>query len=492
MGTLKSFRCFIYRTLLLVPTGWGSSKSELVGVTRRLLTVWKIRASRPILNARRPRSRQKKPSDLLRLSPCFHLCVKDKVLPALLLLHTTMIQQRMTTWQFQDIAPQSNRNSIPNAGVGKRGIFMILALCAVLIMHVPGKQVMFSSYVTKFYEANGASMGEMVENSQRKKSENQEERQETPPMHTSFGKSKRRQRIALMFGGAPRTLTQTGVMTSHVINVIDALGTDGLDIVDVFFHLNNGTSDGVYSSNNNPRAPLEPFTEKLLQNLRNLTSPVQIILHTDSSCSGLNRSISNHSCCTQNWAEIYQNWKSNFLQFAYLRQSYRYVKQYERENHVSYDWFVRIRPDVACFERMPAVRSLSARRYYLATKERQHSFNTNDYIFIVPRNLSHSFFEEQIMTAFEFNCPKGVSLYPAESTMFSLWPNLPYQALPLPCVHVTGPDSAECMRFTRHGQRWLPSIFDIERSKFGVDETFEQGCNRLVREGYFGNQSHVP
>ena len=289
-------------------------------------------------------------------------------------------------------------------------------------------------------------------------------------------------RIAVIFSGAPRTLTQIGVMTSHVVNIIDALGANGRDVVDVFFHMNNGTMDG-------QRDNVENFTEAILDKLVRLTSPVQVILHTDSSCSGVNGSVSHHPCCTSE--SISSAWQNNFLQFGYLRESYRTVKVYERDNNITYDWFVRMRPDVACFEPFPSARSLSIRRYYLQTKERVHGFNTNDYIFIVPKRLSHAFFEEQIMTIFDNTCEQGVERWPAEAVMFKFYPYLPYQALPLACVKVYAPNKAECARLTRGDEPAIPSIFEVDGSLFYENETFAQGCTRLVDGGYFGNQSHV-
>jgi hypothetical protein len=295
-------------------------------------------------------------------------------------------------------------------------------------------------------------------------------------------------RIALIFAGAPRTLTQLGVMTSHVVNVIDALGANGRDVVDVFFHINNGTMDGLRPSSGSD-LNVEHFTGAILDKLVRLTSPVQVILHTDSGCSGVNGSISHHPCCTSE--NISRAWQNNFLQFGYLRESYRTVKAYERDNHISYDWFVRMRPDVACFEPLPSARSLSIRRYYLQTKERVHGLNTNDYIFIVPNKLSHAFFEEQIMTIFDTTCEKEVEMWPAEAVMFTYYPYLPYQALPLACVHVLAPNIAECSRLTRSDGPVIPSIFELDGSLFFKDETFAQGCTRLVDDGYFGNRSHV-
>jgi hypothetical protein len=294
-----------------------------------------------------------------------------------------------------------------------------------------------------------------------------------------------------MFTGAPRTLTQLGVMTSHVVNVIDALSAGGRDVVDVFFHLNNATADSFHASKNKGKVPQKPFTEEILDKLIKLTSPVEVVLHNDSSCSGLDGRIANHSCCTQSWPKTVKPWQYNFLQFAYVRESYRRVKQYETANHLEYDWFVRMRPDVACFEPMPAARSLSTRRFYLATKERVPSKNTNDYIFVVPRNLSHLFFEEQIMNIFETSCPRGISHWPAEVTMFQYWPNLPYQGLPFPCVHVLSPTSAECFRFSRQNKRAFPTLFDLDGSKFSEGQSFEEGCNTLVQNGYFGDEPNV-
>jgi hypothetical protein len=167
------------------------------------------------------------------------------------------------------------------------------------------------------------------------------------------------------------------------------------------------------------------------------------------------------------------------------------VKQYEKANNVQYDWFVRMRPDVACFEPMPAARSLSTRRFYLMTKERAQGSNTNDYLFVVPRNLSHSFFEEQIMTIFDTSCPRGVSRWPAEAAMFNLWPKLPYQALAFPCVHVLSPVAAECFRLNRRDQRTIPTVFNVDGSKFSQGKSFEDGCNEIVMNGYFGDGTNV-
>lgn len=302
--------------------------------------------------------------------------------------------------------------------------------------------------------------------------------------HTS-----RQQKIAVMFVGAPRTLSQIGVMTSHVVNVVGALGAGGRDVVDVFLHLNVGTNDGNYASRNFQNETMARFTEEVLGSVVSLLSPVEVTLHADSSCSGLNGSLESHPCCTYDWKDA--NYEYNFLQFAYLRESYRSVKLSEKSRNISYDWFVRMRPDVGCFEPLPAARSLSTRRYYLMTKERMLHRNTNDYIFVVPRQLSDAFFEKQIMSIFEESCPKGVSEWPAEQIMFQRDPNLPYQALPLACVHVTGPFSAECHRFTRWSQRWIPSTYDLDDSRFAQNQTFEEGCNRIVESGYFGDQNHI-
>jgi hypothetical protein len=304
---------------------------------------------------------------------------------------------------------------------------------------------------------------------------------------------RRRQRIAVMFVGAPRTVTQTGVMTSHVVNIIDAIGAGGSDIVDVFFHMTNGTSDALYASNNQPDGlKQETFSEEILNRIMNLTSPVQVILHTDNGCTGLNGSIAHHSCCGSNLRGMPNKQLFNFLQFAFLRDSYRKVKQFERDHGVEYDWIVRARPDVACFEPIPAARSLSPRRYYLLTKEREEGVNTNDYMFIVPKNLTHSFFEEQIMTAFNSECDGGhAPNWPAEAYMFQMPPNLPYQVLPLPCVHVMSPYNAECSRLVRHDQPSIPTVYTVDGSLFDQGENFEKGCLRLVWEGYFADQSHV-
>ena len=269
--------------------------------------------------------------------------------------------------------------------------------------------------------------------------------------------------------------------------VIDALSAGGRDKVDVFFHLNHGTPDGVVASVNKGKIHQQEFTQEILDRLINLTLPVEVVLHNDSSCSGLDGRIANHSCCTFPWPKSFKSWQRNFLQFAFIQDSYRRVKEYERVNDVTYDWFVRMRPDVACFEPMPAARSLSTRRFYLVTKERVPAKNTNDYIFVVPRNLSHAFFEEQIMTIFEASCPNGTSHWPAEVTMFHYQPNLPYQGLPFPCVHVLSPTVAECFRFSRQNPRAFPTLYDLDGSRFGVGQTFAEGCNNLVQSGYFGD-----
>ena len=302
---------------------------------------------------------------------------------------------------------------------------------------------------------------------------------------------KKQKRIALMFIGAPRTLTQLGVMTSHVVNVIDALSAGGRDVVDVFFHLTNGTMDGAFSSNTPfGRVRQETFSQEILDRLVNLTSPVEVVLHNDASCSGLDGRIANHSCCADSFPTSHA-WRLNFLQFAFVRDAYQSVKRYEKVNNITYDWFVRLRPDVACFEPMPAARSLSTQRFYLITKEREHGMNTNDYLFIVPRRLSHSFFEEQIMTIFESTCPRGISHWPAEGLMFKHWPNLPYQALAFPCVHVLGPTAAACSRMSRRGQSSIPTVYDMDGSTFTRGKSFEAACNEIVQNGYFGYQNHV-
>ena len=41
-------------------------------------------------------------------------------------------------------------------------------------------------------------------------------------------------RIVIMYIGAPRTITQEGLLKSHVTNVIEAVGNHGLDVIDVF------------------------------------------------------------------------------------------------------------------------------------------------------------------------------------------------------------------------------------------------------------------
>lgn len=112
--------------------------------------------------------------------------------------------------------------------------------------------------------------------------------------------------------------------------------------------------------------------------------------------------------------------------------------------------------------------------------------NTNDYLFVVPRTLSDLFFEEQIMTIFEESCPQGTSHWPAEATMFRYRPNLPYQALPFACVHVLSPTAAECFRFRRQNRKVVPTLYDMHGSKFSAGQTFQEGCNVLVQNGYFG------
>lgn len=95
------------------------------------------------------------------------------------------------------------------------------------------------------------------------------------------------------------------------------------------------------------------------------------------------------------------------------------------------------------------------------------------------------------MTIFETSCPKGASHWPAEAAMFNYWPMLPYQALPLPCVHVLSPTSAECFRLSRRDQRSIPTVFDVDGSTFSAGQSFEQGCNMLVENGYFGDENDV-
>ena len=306
-----------------------------------------------------------------------------------------------------------------------------------------------------------------------------------------------RMRTAVIFSGGVRTLTETGVMTSHVVNVIDALGADGRDDVDVFLHLNNATHDAVKSLNSLQvgTAPIRPLTDGVLNKIKDLLDPVQVIIHDDSSCTGVNGTLSNHECCSDRYVDEIPKWSKNFLQFGYLRHSYRTVKQYEAIHNITYDWYVRIRPDVSCFERLPAVRSLSTERYYLLTKEQPPPHGKNDYLFIVPRALSEQFFEEQIMTIFNDTCRQGLQKWPAEAWMFDGYhPNLPYQVMPFPCVHVHRSDQVECTRMAREGiaaRTRLPTVYEVDGTQHSKGKRFVEACLALQNAGYFGDQNHL-
>lgn len=313
----------------------------------------------------------------------------------------------------------------------------------------------------------------------------------------------RQLRIALMFDGAPRTLQQTGVMTSHVVNVLQALGADGRDVVDVFINLNNNTLDAQTLTQSEPHKRAKIFNASHWETFLRYMQPVHAALHNDSSCNGWNGAISQHACCqlASTYTEQESHlWRTNFLQFAFLRQAYRVVKRYQQEHGVSYDWFVRMRPDVACFEPLPAVRSLSTRRYYLITKERQKNINTNDYLFIVPKELSDTFFEEQINQYFEKACTQGQPpSWPAEQFMFSAQQQqqssslvvLPYQALAFPCVKVMSPREAQCVRLYRRDQPQHWTVYDVDGSTFDAQHSFYSGCQALTKAGYFGEQNHL-
>ena len=145
------------------------------------------------------------------------------------------------------------------------------------------------------------------------------------------------------------------------------------------------------------------------------------------------------------------------------------------------------------------------------SKELSPGKNTNDYIFIVPNDLAEMFYEYQIMQIFENHCIiQSTKYFPSERQMFhipitksnnainkttsssSSLPDgyyVPYQVLPLMCVHVIGPKQAECHRLRRVVSPKLPgytpSIYDLDGSMYSYNQTFEQGCNELVNSGYF-------
>jgi hypothetical protein len=257
-----------------------------------------------------------------------------------------------------------------------------------------------------------------------------------------------------------------------------------------------GTRDAVFA--HNEHITYQEKSDKEIKAILDLFSPPLIRLRNDTSCNGI-PGLSSHPCC-KSASGIALN---GFLQYYYLRDTYRDLKRYEQAHNVSYDWYVRLRPDVTCFEPFFSPRMLSRRRVYVQSKERvkqhQGERDINDYLFVVPRQLADDFFERQLMSVFEAGDGCDAK-FPPEEYLFTGSSSLPFQVLPFPCVRVMSSRSAQCFRLHKQGMEdaetpdqrrvAIPSIFDIDGSKYARGERFEQACERLASEGYFDQVDH--
>eukprot|EP01013_Petalomonas_cantuscygni_P032027 TRINITY_DN58428_c0_g1_i1.p1 TRINITY_DN58428_c0_g1~~TRINITY_DN58428_c0_g1_i1.p1 ORF type:complete len:392 (-),score=62.76 TRINITY_DN58428_c0_g1_i1:81-1256(-) len=310
----------------------------------------------------------------------------------------------------------------------------------------------------------------------------------TTPMYNALAalgaRLGRPQRVALIVVGAPRTFVQTGVATSLARHAVLGLGGFGMDVVDVHFHLTVGGADQNGSLLTAARFP--ELDRAVLSRTREYFGDTvkQWVEYPDATCSGI-PALQHRACCNLPSLDIKR--MRAWLQFAWIGEAFAAVQRYEVEHNIAYDWYVRIRPDLGCFEPLPAVRNLSPERYYLMTKEK----SLVDFLYIVPRRLSEQFFRQQMQFYFDDACTnqKGKFVLSPEKGIHQHRPALPWFVIPAACAVVRSPATAECSRMMKANKTFSP--MDMDGSLFRANLSFVRACRQLVVRGYFAGTNHL-
>ena len=132
------------------------------------------------------------------------------------------------------------------------------------------------------------------------------------------------------------------------------------------------------------------------------------------------------------------------LQFWWIARCLAAVQQYEQLGAISYDFVVRVRPDIVYFNPLPPLHSLSA--YHVHT-----TFKTNgelfDVLFVVPQRLREAFMKAVLRTVSDPSvkcCPE----FPFQRTLRAL--NITTRALTMR-IAIRRPCSLECLFPTLDG-----------------------------------------
>lgn len=294
-----------------------------------------------------------------------------------------------------------------------------------------------------------------------------------------------KQRIAIMVVGGVRSFRLASVRAALLKNVVYALAHDAQ--VDVFFYLNIG-QNGQTSVNRVGVQNKLPSREELVDYLKPF-NPVMTRFYEDADCNELN--VTDHICCTTR-----VEWLIGFLQYIQTKQCYDQTKQYALDNNIHYDWYMRIRPDVACIEPLPPAWTFSTERYYIMSKERSFPRNSGsgivDYMWLLPNQLADEFYT-QLVSWFDDRSIPGVGcqsrrIFPPEEFAFGKPGRMPYIVVNWFCTHVVSETKAECFRLERETNH--PHVYDIDGSLHSRGTSFKQKCEQLVNAGIFANASY--
>ena len=237
----------------------------------------------------------------------------------------------------------------------------------------------------------------------------------------SITDGRQQQRVALLIVGASRSLKNEIVHMSilhHLIGPIRASGSD----VRVFFSIaaslqverKSGT-DGTYHR-------IQP-DQQLCATLK-LFSPSNVRVLLDTSCTN-SSARQELACCNSSRIETERArrveaeappldiaWHAHgLLQYYHLRQCFRDVEAYEQRQGVRFDYFVRLRPDVAVTRPLPApLSSLSAQYVHFDGFKKsgpKWKPSLKDWFFVAPKQVAHSFFEQTLVQSVEQFAPLG-------------------------------------------------------------------------------------
>lgn len=109
-----------------------------------------------------------------------------------------------------------------------------------------------------------------------------------------------------------------------------------------------------------------------------LLEPVHIEIHNASTCQCFSTVEPTTTCCDDEWM-------SNYLQFGWVWHCLNVVRQYEQNQQVKFEFFVRVRPDVMYFalDQLPSKEKLRNNGITLTMKWARNQ--PADWIFIVAR-----------------------------------------------------------------------------------------------------------